>query len=343
MLLKPLATAVLACTPLCMPLHADFSYQETTKITGGSLTRMMRFIPGAGKALDAKSSAVYLKGDRLVHAFPDTMSIIDLSAETITEVNLEKKTYATITFTEMREAMERMAAKMQEAMSKQKSEPMPQMDLQVSVKRTGQTRSISGLDTREYLMQLAMSAQAQPGAPPAGVSDMEMAMWMTTKIPGYDEVQAFHLRMAQKMKFTPNLNPLLMQQRGSADGLKKMAEEMAKLDGTPVMTVTRIKGTGAMPGMPPGNASAQDNSDKSPRLGGGLAGLAAGGIMGGLRRKNKDAPKPEDSAAPAAKTADDVMIEMQTESSNFSNAPIDASKLSVPAGFQAVDHPMKKR
>ena len=116
--LKPLALAALALAPL----QADFSYQETTKINGGSLTKMMRFVPGAGKALEPRTSYVYLKGDRLAHVFPDTMSIIDLASETMTEVNFEKKTYATITFAEMREAMEKMAARMQEAMAKNKNE-----------------------------------------------------------------------------------------------------------------------------------------------------------------------------------------------------------------------------
>ena len=73
--------------------------------------------------------------------------------------------------------------------------------------------------------------------------------------------------------------------------------------------------------------------------------MAAGGIMGGLRRKNKDAPKAEESpaATQAAPTASDsVMMETQSESSNFSSAAVPAAKLDVPAGFQKVDHQMKK-
>lgn len=344
--LKTLAIAALALTPL----HADFSFQETTKITGGSLTKMMRFIPGAGKALEAKTSYVYLKGDRLAHVFPDSMSIIDLANETMTEVNLEKKTYATITFAEMREAMEKMAARMDEAMAKNKksNEPAPQFDMQVNVKRTGQTRTISGLETREYIMQVAMAAQAQPGTTPVGLSEVESDMWITTKIPGYDEVQAFYLRMAKQINFSPNMNPLLMQQRGSGEGMKKMAEEMAKLDGTPVMTITRVKGTSAMAAAMGGGGNSEGRSsagEDKPRFGGGLTGMAAGGIMGGLRRKNKDkeAPKSEDSAAPAAPApGNDVMMEMHSESANYSNASIPAAKLDVPAGFQKVDHQMKK-
>jgi len=340
---KPLALAALALAPL----QADFSYRETTKITGGSLTKMMRFVPGGGKMMEPKTSYVYLKGDRLAHVFPESMSVIDLASETMTEVNFEKKTYATITFAEMREAMEKMAARMQDAMSKRKGEPMPQIEMKVSVKNTGQTRAISGLDTREYLMNLKMTAQEQQGAAPVGLSEIESDMWLTAKILGYEEVKAFYLRMGKKMAYSLNMNPLLMQQQGSAEGMKKMAEEMAKLEGTPVLTITRVKGISPMAGMMGGgasnsasnSASSADNADNKPRLGG-LAGMAAGGIMGGLRRKSKDAPKAEE--APAAKADDSVLMETQSESANFSSEEVSAAKFNVPAGFQQVEHQMKK-
>ena len=346
---KSLVFAAFAFTLALVPLQADFSYQQTTKITGGSLTKMMKFIPGGGKMFEPKTSSVYLKGDRLVHVFPDTMSIIDLASETMTEVNLEKKTYSSITFAEMREAMEKMAARMQEAMAKSKrsGEPAPQLDMKMSVKGTGQTRSISGLDTREYIMLIDMNVKAEPGAAPVGMSEIETDMWMSKKIPGYDEVQAFYIRMGKKMGYSPNMNPLLMQQPGSAEGMKRMAEEMAKLDGTPVLTITRMKGTSAMAGLmggPPssGNSPGASGDNDRPRFGGGLAGMAAGGIMGGLRRKNKDAPKADESASAAPAPGDNVMMETQSESSNFSSASIADAKLDVPAGFQRIDHPMKK-
>ena len=170
-------------------------------------------------------------------------------------------------------------------------------------------------------------------------------MWMTTKIPGYDEVQAFYTRMAQKIGFSPGMNPLMMQQRGSAEGVRKLMEEMSKLDGTPVMTITRMKGTSPMAGMmgpqsSNSSASSSENNDR-PRFGGGLAGMAAGGILG--RRKSKEQPKAEESAPAATPAAgDDVMMETQSESANYSSADIPAAKLEVPAGLKPVDHPMKK-
>ncbi len=341
--MKLKSLAFVSFTLALAPLSADFSYQETTKITGGSLTKMMRFVPGGGKTLEPKTSYVYLKGDRLAHVFPDSMSIIDLAGETMTEVNLEKKTYSSITFAEMRAAMEKMAAQMQEAMAKNKNaaEPTPQMDMTVSVKRTGQQRSISGLDTREYVMLIGMGAKADANSAPVGMSEIETNMWMSAKIAGYDEVQAFYLRMSKKMGYSPNMNPLLMQQRGSSEGMKKMVEEMSKLDGTPVMTITRMKGTSAMAGLMgprPSSGESKERASGNP-FGGGLAGMAAGGILG--RRKSKEKAE-ESGAAPAAPQDDSVMMEIQSESSSFSSASIAAGKMDVPAGFQQVEHPMKK-
>ncbi len=352
--MKSKSLALAAFTFALAPLQADFSYQETTKITGGSLTKMMRFVPGGGKSMEPRTSYVYLKGDRLAHVFPDSISIIDLGNETMTEVNMEKKTYATITFAEMREAMQKMAVRMEEAMAKQKNsgQPAPQMDFQVNIKRTGQTRTISGLDTREYIMTLAMTAQSQPGGPVAGISDIENDMWMTAKVPGYDQVQAFYMRMGQKIGFTPGMNPLLTQQRGSGEAMKRLADEMAKLEGTPVMTITRIKGVTAMgalmgsPSQQSSNGGGSVDSNDRPRLGGGLTGMAASGIMGGFRKKKQQQEQQEQKeAAPSGSTSsagDNVMMETQSESSNFSNAAVDAAKLEIPAGFQKVEHPMRK-
>ena len=63
-------------------LFADYSYQQTTQITGGSILSMMRmagaFSSQARKAGDPIVSTVYLKGNRLARVAPDSIEIIDL-------------------------------------------------------------------------------------------------------------------------------------------------------------------------------------------------------------------------------------------------------------------------
>lgn len=366
------ALVLVAALPAC----ADFSYQETTKITGGSLVKMMKWVPGGGKALEPQTSYVYLKGNRMAHVWTERMSVIDVDKETMTEVNLEKKTYAVITFAEFRQAMEEMARKMAAMRADATNQGAAAPTMTLTVKETGQTRTISDLPTREFLMSIGMAAQStQPGVKPVGMSEMEASLWMTKKFPGYEETQAFYKRMAAKMGWAPGMNPLIMQQQNSAEFMKKWMDEVSKMDGTPVFTVMKIKG-GSLLGMPPGATSSNSSSGPSDvgealeksaereaqhqaqyeasrqagratggRLGG-FAGSAAGGIMGGIMKgKKKEAPPqetPKETPKPAAPAGDPILMESTSESSNFSNASVDSAKFNVPAGFKEVEHDMKK-
>lgn len=334
-----------------LTVQADFSYQETTRIIGGSMTRMMRFIPGGGKALEPRTSAVYVKGNRMATVGPETASIIDIDKETITEVNFEKKTYSVVTFQEMRDIM----AQMQQALSQAgNQQQQPQMNMKVDVKFTGLTKHISGLNTREYLMTILMEApQQQSGQPgmPGALTSLESNLWMAQEVPGYNQMIEFHKRMAEKA-FTPEmLNSMASQIRGSSAAFKAMADKLSTLSGTPVFTVTRMKGVGMMggpggPGGPPsggGQESAGNQDGQAPRIGG-MAGAALGGLM---RRRAQQKEQPAETAsqpasAPASGSGDGVLMETSSEKSAFSTDSVDSSKLDVPAGFKQVESELKK-
>jgi hypothetical protein len=356
----------LGASTLC---HADFSYKETTKITGGTITRMSRLMPGMGKALEPRTSSVYLKGSRLATVTNETMNIVDLDNETITEVNVNDKTWAVITFAEMRQAMEALARKMSELQQAQPQPPQADLNLKFDVKETGQTRSINGLDTRQFLLTIGMEAGAPQQATPIPVmSEMVSDTWLAKKIPGYDEIGKFHLRMGQKLAWGPGLNPFVMQQRGGGEAMKKLAEESAKLDGTPVYTITRIKGVGGMPSLTGGSGAPQmpnvsdavgeaarreaeyEAQRQAGRAAGGRLGGIAGGAIGGMMRRRQpqptSPPQPETSApAPAqgaATPAESVLMESTQELSGFSSDSVSSSVFDVPTSFTQVEHSMKK-
>ena len=71
-----LLAAILAAPPL---LHADFSYQESTQITGGSILSMIKmagaFSSQARKVTDPIVSSVYLKGNRMARVSADSIEI----------------------------------------------------------------------------------------------------------------------------------------------------------------------------------------------------------------------------------------------------------------------------
>ena len=188
-------------------------------------------------------STVIVKGDRMAMVAPERVTIIDLNAETMTDVDLKKNTYATITFAEMAKAMERMAQKM----SQQKKPDGPEMQFTAKVTPTGQSRVISGFNTKETIVTLAMEGtDAKTGN--KGAMEFTMDMWLAPNIPGYEEVRNFHQRMAQKVPWNPLGSAMGGMMSQHAKGMGELMKEMSKLEGVPVLQITKIGGTGT--GMP---------------------------------------------------------------------------------------------
>src|ERR1700674_4325287 len=117
---KPGILIALACLPTC--LLADFSYEESTKITGGAMAGVMKFAGAFSKqAREPLQSTVAVKGNRMLHGNKERASVIDLDSETI----YQKKTYSVMTFAEMKQAME-------QAMQRMKNAPQQQQPQQES-------------------------------------------------------------------------------------------------------------------------------------------------------------------------------------------------------------------
>src|SRR5213075_167359 len=92
-------------------------------------------------------------------------TIIDLDKESITEIDTAKKQYSVVTFAQMKEAMEKMAAQAQ-ARQKEKAPVATnggEMNFKVSAKATGQTKTINGVSAREVIMDMVMEASDKDG------------------------------------------------------------------------------------------------------------------------------------------------------------------------------------
>ena len=143
----------LAAAPL---LPADYTYQETTQITGGSLLSMMKmaghFSSEARKAGQPIVSTVYLKGNRMATVNPDSIEIIDLDKETITHIDVQKKSYTVMTFDQIRQQIANARQQMQAKQAEQPAaapQPNPNADdvktsFDVKVRKTGAEKQISG-------------------------------------------------------------------------------------------------------------------------------------------------------------------------------------------------------
>ena len=332
-------------------VSADFSYSQTTRVTGGTLLNMTRFMPGAGQIKEPKTHTIAVKGGKMVTYDADSATIIDADAETMTQVDFKKKQYAVITFAEMKQAMQAMRAQLaqaqaQLAQTQQQAPPVnPLEGMKVSVNETGQTKVISGLNTKQYILTMEMGG-APEGAPPNTPSNKTtMDTWMAPTLPGYEEVTAFGVKMASKMSdlATPGMNPMAMFREDVAASVKTMAAEMSKMSGIPVyqtMTMTGMQASGPSAGEAAKGAAvdAAGQAAAGAALGrsrlGGLAGI------GGLGRKKPEESKPAEQAAPVT-LQPVVLMEQVTEISSLA-ATVDASKFAVPTGFKQVEHEMKK-
>ena len=342
----------------------DYTYQQTTQLTGGSLLKMLKTVgvlsSQARHAGDPIVSTIYLKDNRLADVSPDNIQIIDLDKETITQIDVQKKTYTVMTFDQMKQAIENARAQMQQQAAKQPAQPAANPDAQnvkmsfdVKVRNTGAQKEISGLQGSESILTMTMNAtntQTQQSGSMAITNDM----WMVPEVPGYEQVRDFYKRFAAKMADTTiglgyDFSKMLSQNPGAGEALSDMAGEMQKLKGVPIMQVMRMGTT--VNGQPlPAASEAPLPAESGPAMP--SAGqVAKAGVssmissrLGGFgfgKKKNNPPPEPapDQNATAAQQPTSAILMETQVTTSNFSSAPVDPSHFEIPAGFKLVQPP----
>lgn len=367
-----LAGFALGCATLAF---GDFQYQQTTKITGGSLMSMMRmmgrFSGQAKQALDPVTQAVYLKGNRMAEVGKDSTQIIDLDQETITHIDHAKREYYVMTFEQMKKAMEDSAKQMEQKMKERPVETAqpagqtadrPEVTFHAKVRDGGQSKQFSGLDTKLTILTLEMEAKDKESGQ-KGAMAVTADMWLAPEIPGYGAVREFHRKMAVKMgmMMAPGMAQMAGMQSSMFKGFGDLAKESSKLKGVPIFQVTRMGATADGQPLPPaseaplppskdpdfnlgqaaGDAATQSATQQAlGRLGGigKLGGL--GGGLGGFGKKKKQEPPPEQPvSSPSQAATASVLMEMETEISGFSSGAVDASSVAVPSGYKQIERP----
>jgi hypothetical protein len=352
--MKPLPF-LLSCTlaSSAAVAHADFTYQETTQITGGSVVSMMKFAGAFSKqarqAGDPVVSTVMVKGNRMIHINKETSEIIDLDAGTITVVDHVKKQYTTMTFEQMRQQMDAAMAKAKAEQAKQAKQPPPptQNDAQnvdvkftVKVRNTGAAKDVAGLSAKESIMTMTMDATDQSSGQ-TGSFAITNDMYLAPDIPGYDEVRDFYKRYAIKMGIVMSgaINAQMMsmmQQPAAGKGMADMVEEMSKLKGIPVLQIMRMGTTADGTPLPAASEAPLPAAPPPPSAGD----IAKSAVMNSLpfggfgRKKKQDDPPPPDADASQQKWA--VLTESSTQLTEFSKAPIDPSQFNPPAGYKQI-------
>ena len=359
---KCLVVALLAATCVL----ADFSYEQTTTITGGMMAGMMKFAGAFSKqAREPIKNSVAVKGDRMMHGNATRASIIDVGKETITEIDFQKKQYSVMTFAEMKQMMDELAQKMKDKKS-------GDMQIKVEAKETGQSKQIGGFDTKEVIMKIIMESQ-NPETGQKGTMTMTVDSWQAPKMAGYEEVTAFYKRMGEKLDWAPGGGMMTMGRPDVAKAMAEMYKGGSKLNGIPVYQVIQMgmEGLPNQGGAAPAEAQQQpqqqqpqqrDVQVEKPTVGGALGSALGGrlGRLGGLGRKKKqEDPPPQQQPAQqpaeaqtAAQTApaqqrpadaSGALMEATSEYGGFSAAAVDPAKFQVPAGFKQVQPDRRMR
>jgi hypothetical protein len=194
LLTNAILLAAASTAPATSMLRADFSYSETTQTTG---------------AREHISSTNLIKGNRRAILTKGHISIIDLDRETITDVDLSKKTYSMKPFAPMKTTDPR--------------------NFKVSVKSTGQSKSIGVLNAKEVLVTMTTE-----GADAA--QEVTLDAWMAT-VPGYDEVKEFQRKLGEKLGGT-----LRSGRPETLPGFNEAGKQLNKLEGAPLQYTVKISG-----------------------------------------------------------------------------------------------------
>jgi hypothetical protein len=242
-------------------LLGDVTYHQTTKFTGGSLVDMMKKMAsmpligrmggGAMKtAFSDQQQDVYIKGNKMASIGPLTSILYDLDAGTITTINHEKSTYSTMTFDEMRQQMEQMQQRMHKSTGQD-------VDFDVKVSDTGQTRMIDGQPATEKVLTMTAKQASKEGQ-----MVIKSHMWLIPPTPPMKEAAEFHKKMAAKAAFAMGgFSPAM----GSAStGLQAAMKESFEQNGYPALMQTEVSGVAG--GSPFGGGMGQSGGDPNAPL-----------------------------------------------------------------------------
>jgi hypothetical protein len=346
---------------------ADVSYQETTQYTGGSMMGMLKmagaFSSQAKQLTSPVTSTVMIHGGRMVHSNPHSTEIIDLDQQTITMIDHDKRTYSTVTFQEIQDQMAKAAAKSKGAQPT--SSDASQMSFNAHISSNGATRQIDGQTAKEALLTVTMVANSADNSAKSGMAATS-EMWLVREEPGMAEMRSFNTRMAKELSIdmaSSGMSSMLAAEPGGAQALAELKKEAAKMTGLPVLQVTRVGVTADGQPLPPPSVAAlppsqnhgsttgavtqevatgtavQTADSQISRLG--TFGRALSSSSMGALMHHAPSPGSTPSQAPAAANGSEgVLLESQTQTSGFSEAPVDTSGFQIPAGYKPVASPM---
>ncbi len=358
---------------IAVPLCAGLKYEQSTQVSG-AMVEMMKRMPFVGKKMNMDNSSTFfftpnsMRSDTAMNGKLSHSEIILLNQEQFINIDHEKKVFTVATFAQMRQQWEKAMQQMKDSKKNAPEKPEATMTPKISVKDTGETKVINGFNCRHVIMNLSLEIQDQKSGQ-KGTMDMVSDLWVTKDVQGFDEQREFYQHFAEKMGAMTYAREMMgmmggmMQDPNATQGMAEMKKELAKMEGTPILTITSMM----MPAgsMPPESAQSQSRNEPPPDLGKEAKDAAedsavnqatekVGKIFGGLggfgRKKKKAEPAPEKpqvsppATAPAssgepttAAGSPQPFIKTTTETKNFERSGFPAEFFATPAGYKQVE------
>ena len=306
---------------------------------------MGRFVGmfGGKAAREGTINTVAVQGNRKITVNDTTGQIIDLDEEKIYELDLRGKSYKVTTFEEMRRRMQEARERMARTPPEPGGEPTParertgkekEMEIDFSVKESGQKKNINGHDCREVVMTISAREKGKT-LEEAGGMVMTTNTWLGPKIAAMKEIQEFDRRYAEKMAGVFGIGgeqmamalamyPAMQQMMG------KFQTENVNMDGTAILTVMTMETVRS-----PQQAAAEPKpqAQESERAGNITSVRGLGGMLGRRIGKRKAESEPPAAGAGAASQTRATMMTSTHELVKISTS-VAASELAIPAGFK---------
>jgi sRNA-binding protein len=317
------------------PARGDFKYSDTAKITGGTLKSMMKtvglFSKQASQAMKPMTQTHYVKGNFMRSDDAEgKVQIIDLGGRRILEIDPQKRSYAEITFEEMKAAMQRTQERAQQKDSEVKPKSKPASDSKADAKANinakvtttpgTASRQIQGLNANEMKMQIDMVIQAQQqngqgtqgSSANSGTITTSIDSWVAPAVPGYEEIADFYQRMAKEISWVPPSN--IRVDPRVTQSMDEVQKNSTALKGLPLlqylsMTMAGQNGTGDS-SADANNSGANGSSSDTPTNASDATMKGLGGLFNKKKKKDESAGEQSNSQNPPPPSTPGALIEM---------------------------------
>ena len=324
-------------------LSADVRTDQRVKFQlGGAIGKLVNMFGGKG-AREGVTTIVAVKGNRKATMSDSTGQIIDLTEEKIYDLDIKRQTYKVTTFAQLRAEMEKARREAEQRAKEARSEPsepstpstpaakdpnQKEMEVDFDLKNTGATRTINGFDTKQTVMTITVREKGKTLDESGGMV-VTTDLWLAPNAPSTKDLAEFDLRYAQKM-YGPMVTGASAQDMAMVmamypqikPALDKMRAEGTKIDGTAILTDTRMEA------VPPGTANTTAAAPPPPAE----QKKGLGGMLGGLKKMAEQANQ---NNSGTAKPQRSIFLTMSAEMLKLT-PDVTADAVAIPAGFKEI-------